>query len=393
MRKPLAGNKKGIFFTSIAILISAVLVLTFGTPASVTTKEQLPLTQAKADLANAQARDLKYNYLPQSLYISTYGALYAMSEYMKAKHSYFLEPYAGANFNTTLKEMVVNGTMCCSLPSSPVLCTESVADINDPSKHIGVDTCLAGLMDANKLAVIKQNNFTKRLRDMENASFSAFRINTTFKKDYNDMAFWLFQDNSTGPWQIGANISVRYSITAGDVTINSTEIISTTFGIEGIPDPLYAVQSLQVSQDGNTLYTNYFNATNLTNWNLSTFYHEIEWRLYKQEPLGSSFLGRLYGKDEASECCGIESLINPAAMGAVSGDLEKPYVDWCYYGSNDRCTAALTGALWNVTCVTTEIAGAKFFKYAIDTYHATQYNITSNLTSTTPGPCPVTPFP
>lgn len=387
MRNKLIESKRGIFFTSIAILISAVLVLTFGTPASVTTKEQIPLTQAKADMANAQARDLKYSYLPQSLYISTYSALYAMSEYMGLRGSYFQGADADLKFNVTLKEMIVNGTMCCGLAGHLPACdSDSLADVNNPGIHKGVDDCLGK-------AIMNDRNFTKRLRDMENASFAAFRINTTFNKNYNNMVIQLFQDNRTGPWQVGVNISVNYSITAGDVMINNSENVSVIFGIEGVPDPLYAVQSQQIPQDGNAVYTNYFNATNLTGWNISTFYHQIEWRLYRREPNGSSFLNRFYGKDERSPCCGVESLINPAVMGTVNGAVEKPYVDWCYYGSNNRCTPAQTGALWNVTCLTTTVDGTKFFKYAIDTFHATQYNITNYLTSTTPGACPETPFP
>ncbi|MBI2176425.1 hypothetical protein HYU40_03715 [Candidatus Woesearchaeota archaeon] len=387
MKKTLIRNKRGIFFTSIAILISAVLVLTFGTPASVTTKEQIPLTQAKADMANAQARDLKYSYLPQSLYVSTYSALYAMSEYMRLRGGYFQGADADQKFNATLKEVMINGTICCGLAGHLPPCdSDSLADVNNPAIHKGADDCLGK-------AIMKDRNFTKRLKDMENASFTAFRINTTFNKDYNNMVIQLFQDNQTGPWQIGVNISVNYSITAGDVMINNSENVSVIFGIEGIPDPLYAVQSQQTPQDGSITYTNYFNATNITNWNISAFYHEIEWRLYRHEPNGSSFLNRFYGRDERSPCCGVESLINPADMGTVNGALEKPYVDWCYYGRNNRCTTAQTGAMWNVTCVTAAVDGEKFFKYAIDTFHATQYNITNYLYDLPPSTCPEIPFP
>ncbi len=397
MRKNIMSSKRGIFFTSIAILISAVLVLTFGTPTSVTTKEQTSLTQAKADLANSHVRDLKYNYLPQSLYIATYSALYAMSEYMRIRGNYFLPGADGIDpdlkFNATLKEMIIKGTMCCGVKGPPLWpnCnSDALADVNDQNKHIGVDACIDKQVMSNR-------NFTKRLRDMENASFTAFRINTTFNKNYNNMVIQLFQDNRTGPWQLGVNISVNYSITVGDVMINNSENISVIFNIEGIPDPLYAVQSQQTPQDGNAVYTNYFNATNLTNWNISTFYHEIEWRLYRQEPNGSSFLNRFYGKDERSDCCGVESLINPFVMASVDGRVEKPYADWCYYGRNNRCTPAQTGQIWNVTCVTKDTIPnppeTKFFRFAIDTYHSTTYNITDYLYALPPSPCPILSFP
>lgn len=391
MRKKIMSSKKGIFFTSIAILISVVLVLTFGTPTSVTTKDQISLTQAKADLANSHARDLKYNYLPQSLYVSTYSALYAMSEYLQISGAYFQGADADRNFNATLKEMIISGTMCCGVkgpPSWPNCDSDVIADVDNFGKHIGVDQCIGK-------TIMRDRNFTKKLRDMENASFTAFRINTTFNKNYNNMVIQLFQDNRTGPWQLGVNMSVNYSITVGDVMINNSENISVIFGIEGIPDPLYAVGSAATADDGAVVYTNYFNTTNLTNWNISTLYHEIEWRLYKFEPNGSSFLNRFYGRDERSDCCGVESLINPFVMTSVNGKVEKPYVDWCYYGSNNRCTTAQTGALWNVTCVTkdTDTSPPQFYKFAIDTFHATKYNITDYLYDLSSPLCTVTPFP
>lgn len=391
MKKNIISNKRGIFFTSIAILLSAVLVLTYGTPTSVTTKEQTPLTQAKADLANSHARDLKYGYLPQALYVATYSAFYAMAEYMQLRGNYFQGADADQKFNATLKEMIINGTMCCGLAGHTPCNSDVLADVNNPSIHEGVDQCIGK-------AVMRDRNLTKKLRDMENASFTAFRISTAFNKDYNNMVIQLFQDNRTGPWRLGANISVNYSIMAGDVMINSSENISTIFGIEGIPDPLYAVESPRTDENANGLaddavYTNFFNATNLTAWNISSFYHEIEWRLYRHEPNSSSFLNRFYGRDSRSECCGVESLINPAVMDTVNGRIEKPYADWCYYGRNNRCTTAQTGALWNITCVTTTVDGTKFFNYAIDTFHATKYNITNYLTGAAPGACPETPFP
>ncbi len=389
--KALPSAKRGIYFTSIALLISAVLIMTFSASTSVTTKDQLPLTQAKAEAASSQARELKYNYLPQSLYIATYSSFYAMADYLRQRGNYFQGGDASQKFDATLKEMILNGTMCCGLPGHLGCNTDSLADVNNPAIHEGIDQCLG-------ISIMKDRNFTKRLIDMENASFSAFRIRTSFYKDYNAMALHFFQDNTTGPWQVGVNLTVNYSIVAGDVMINRTENISTTFSIGGIPDPLYFVESQRTPGDGNVMYSNYFNATNMTMWNISTFYREIEWRLYKYDKNASSFLMRFYGIDDRSLCCGVESLINPLAMNTVNGFVEKPYVDWCYYGPANRCTTAGTGTLWNVTCATTESDGSKFFNFAIDTYHALAYNLTNSekdyLYGAGPPPaCPETPFP
>lgn len=387
--------KKGIFFTSIAILISAVLALAFVPQASVTTKDQIALTQAKADSANAQARDLKFSYLPQSLYVATYGAFYAMAEYLKQRGNYFLGADASLKFNLTLKEMIINGTMCCGLPGHAGCNSDLLADVTNPSKHEGVEQCIG-------TPILAGSNMTKRLLDMENASFAAFRINTTFDKNYSKLKLAIFQDNSTGPWSIGANLTVGYTIVAGDVILNKTENVSATVSalieIKGIPDPLYLVESQKTADDGNVIHANYFNETNITTWNVSMLYHEIEWRLYRYEANGSSFLSRFYGDDVMSPCCGIESLINPQVMGSVNGRHEKPYVDWCYYGPGNRCTAAQAGTMWNLTCITSETDGAQFYRFALDTYHAVKYNVSGGqkeyiYEAGPPPACPETPFP
>ncbi len=392
MKKTLLKTKKGIFFTSIAILIAAVLIVTFGTQRAVTMKDQLPATQAKAESVNTQVRDLRNSYLPQSLYIATYSAFYAIADYMRQRGDYFLGADASLKFNNTLKEVIINGTMCCGLAGHVPPCdSDSITDVNNPSIHKGVDQCLG-------IEIMRGRNLTRRLQDMENASFRAFGINTSFGKNYNAMQLAIFQDNRTGPWQIGANITVNYLVVAGDVMVNNTENISTVFGIHGMPDPLYAVGSRGAAEDGGVVHTNYFNATNVTNWNISTFYRQIDWRMYRHEANASSFLNRFYGVDERSPCCGVESLINPFVMASVNGQRERSYADWCYYGLNNRCTAAQTGAMWNVTCITTESDGTRFYRFAIDSYHASKYNLTNEqkdylYTAGPPPACPETPFP
>ena len=399
--QPACIGKRGIFFTSIAVLISMVLVVTFASQHAVTTNDQIQLTQAKAESINSVVRELRHEYLPQAIYVATYNAFYAMAEYMRVRGRYFATDQI---FNATLKEMVVNGTLCCSLPGSPVACADTLpGDVNDPSKHVGADVCLSSYVDPARLSVLKENNLTKKLSDFENASFRAYRVNTTFHKDYSNMVLQLYQDNWTGPWRLGVNITLNYSVFLRDMTISNSENISTIFTIEGIPDPLYLVESQKADEDmsgapDGVLYRNFFNATNITMWNVSTLYLLTEWRTYKQDSNASSFLMRFYGKDERSPCCGVESIINPVAMPSVNGKIERPYIDWCYYGTGNRCTQQTTGYLWNVTCMTTEADGTQFFNLAIDTYHSLQYNLTTDareyLYGAGPPPeCPESPFP
>lgn len=376
-------GKQGMFFTAIALMIVIILVLAFSPQKPVVLAEEISALQTRANVVNEQAKAVVKSYTPQAIYVSAYSAFYALAEYMRIRQSYF----PAGIFNGTFKEVMINGTICCSLPGSPVACDDTdQADINDPSKHIGVDHCIG-------LPLMRDKNLSVKLRQIENISFIALRVTTEFNKNYNNMNVTLYQDNATGPWQVGVNVTLNYSVSVGDVSINDTQNISVMFGIEGIPDPLYAVGSQTAPEDlPPTPYTLRFNATNITNWNISNLYKQLEWRVYRHDKNASSFLMRFYGIDERSPCCGIESLINPYVMGSVNGARERPYVDWCYYGPGNRCTAAQTGAMWNVTCITTETDGTRFYRFAIDSYHAAEYNITEYLYSVGPPPaCPEKP--
>lgn len=378
-------GKQGMFFTAIALMMVIILVLTFSPQKPVVLAEEISALQTRANVVNEQAKAVVKSYTPQAIYVAAYSSFYAISEYMRLRANYFSTTEI---FNLTFKEVMINGTICCSLPpGAPLGCSDaSLADVNDLSKHMGVDQCIG-------LPVMKDKNLSIKLRQIENISFIALRVTTEFNKNYANMNVTLYQDNVTGPWQIGVNVSINYSVSVRDVTINNTQNISVMFGIEGISDPLYAVGSQNAPEDlPPTPYTLRINATNITDWNISNLYKQLEWRVYRHDKNASSFLMRFYGIDDKSPCCGIESLINPYVMESVNGVRERPYVDWCYYGPANRCTAAQTGAMWNVTCITTEADGTRFYRFAIDTYHAAEYNITEYLYSVGPPPaCPEVP--
>jgi hypothetical protein len=371
-----------MFFTAIALMMVTLLVLSVSPQKPLTLAEEIPALQTRANIVNEQAKALVKSYVPQSVYVASYSAFFAISEYMRLRGTYFT---TNEIFDLTFKEVMINGTMCCEDP--PTACDDTILDdVKDPSKHTGIDKCID-----LPIPIMRDRNLSVKIRQIENLSFIALRVTTEFNKNYDNMFVRLFQDNATGPWQVGVNLTINYSVSAGDVMINDTENISVRFNIEGIPDPLYAVGSQSADEDAKTPYSLRINATNITHWNISNLYQQLDWRFYKHDENASSFLMRFYGQDERSPCCGIESLINPITMPKVKGLRERPYVDWCYYGPGNRCTTEQTGAMWNVTCVTKETDdGTKFYRFAISTYHAAEYNITDYLYGLGPPPaCPV----
>lgn len=349
----LLHSKKGIFFTLIAILIVSVLFISFSPRHGLAIKGQVPFTESRISAANDFVETVKTSYVPMALRMASYNALNALSEYLKQRNNGLFADYSELNRN--FAEVMLNGSIYC--------------EIGGRNEHIPIDECL-GL----GRTFMGNRNFTQRLRDIENSSKATLQIDTNFSRDwYGDYNVVLFQNNETGPFQVGLNITINFSVNAGIAWWNDTRRISTVFSFDGIEDPLYSVKSQSAL---GVLYTNVFNQTNITSWNITNTFWETEQRRYRYDKEGASFLTRFTESEERSECCGIESLINPFVMAAASvGNIEKPYVDWCFFGT--RCPLNQPGALWNISCITdTSPAPEKFYRFALDTYHADSYNVT-----------------
>ncbi len=358
-------GKKGMFFTLIAILIVSVLFITFSPRHGLAIKGQVSFTESRISAADDFVETVKASYMPMALRMASYNALNALSEYLKQRNNSLFADYDELNRN--FAEVMLNGSIYC--------------EIGGRNEHIPIDECLG-----SGKTFMGNRNFTQRLRDIEKSSKAILQIDTNFSRDwYGDYNVVLFQNNATGPFQAGVNVTINFSVNAGIAWWNDTERISTVFSFDGIEDPLYSVKS----QSGiGALHTNVFNQTNLTSWNITNTFWEIEWRRYRHDKEGSSFLTRFTESDVRSECCGIESLINPFVMASAGvGDIEKPYSDWCFFGT--RCPLNQTGSLWNISCITdNSIAPEKFYRFALDTYHAISYNLTDFVYTATD---PLTP--
>ncbi len=354
-----------MFFTLIAILIVSVLFITFSPRQGLPLKGQTGFTESRVSTADDLVETVKASYVPMALRMASYNALNALSEYLKQRNSGLFADYDELNRN--FAEVMLNGSIYC--------------EIGGQNKHMPIDECIG-----SGRTFMGNRNFTQRLRDIENSSKATLQIETNFSNGwYGDYNVALFQNNETGPFQVGVNITINFSANAGIAWWNDTERISAVFSFDGIEDPLYSVKS---QSQLSALYTNVFNQTNITSWNITNAFWEIEQRRYRHEKNGSSFLTRFTESEERSECCGIESLINPFVMTAAGvGNIEKPYVDWCFFGT--RCPLNQPGALWNISCITdNSVAPEKFYRFALDTYHSSSYNLTDYVYTTTD---PLTP--
>lgn len=393
-----------MFFTAIVVLIVTLVILVFSPQEQFGFEDEVDALTARSNAINDHVRQIRTEFVPQAMQVAGYNALNGLYEYIKRKNAYFPDANSYFNFNFTLKEIMLNGTMCCSLKAPPTPCpglglpgdlcpvcdSNLQADVTDLSLHIPVDMCL------DTPTLMQGKNLVYRLEQFESVATDQLHIPTEFHFRAMDPAspgytsHWLvedqkqiiFQDNHTGPWQVGMNITLGYSVQLGDMWINNTENFTTMFSIEGLPDPLYFIGSAKE-------FSHAFTPTYTKGWDIYEFFDQIDSRRYYQNPNGSSFLMRYRGIDESSGCCGVESFINPFAMSTINdgpindpADIEKSYVDWCWFGS--RCTPQDYGLMWNITCVThhdddpfTGRNLKKFYKFAVDSQHVVFYNLTN----------------
>lgn len=359
-------GKKGIVFTLLALLIVAIFFVAFKPQSSVTLKEKIPVTESRVSVADDFVTFARNAYLPAALRTSSYNALYALSQFEKAWGSRFADQ---AELSQNFAEVMLNGSIQC--PSDGL--------------HKNIEACICELDPAYagcpNINLMLGRNFTQRQRDMVNLSVNTLQIWSNFTYDRYNVV--LFQNNETGPFQVGVNATVNFSVNAGVAWWNFTDTITAVFSFSGIEDPLYSVESM--NQLG-TRYTNVFNETNLTYWNLTNTYKEIDWRKYRYNANGSSFLGRFTAADSDSKCCGIESFINPQIMTDPDiANVEKPFVDWCFFGT--RCPLNTPGALFNISCISNNGAGDnRFRRFALDTAHISMYNLTDFVYNAEPDP-------
>lgn len=363
--------KKGVFFTIIAMLIVAVIVAASTPKSQLVYKDRLSSAQSRIDTANGFSETLRAAYMPTALSTSSYSALNSLSEYVKVRGSLFADE---TELSKAFSEMLMNGTVECS-----------------PGSHQTVEECICGLQPgyegcaSGSITLMKKSNLTQRIRDVEKAAKDTLQLETNISKDYGKFDVRLFQNDETGPFQVGVNITINYSVNADIAWWNGTDNITAIFGIGGIEDPMYSVKTRGAAQlAADEFYTNKINESNITSWNVSSVFRLADSRRYKHDEQAPSFLNRFTLSEKASACCGIESLINPTSLpklfdadgnGGTSGEA-RAYADWCFLGA--RCPPETAGALWKVSCVSKTTAGQKFYNLTLDSYHASSYNLTGS---------------
>lgn len=321
-------NKKGMFFTFMSILVVGVLVLAFSSDVYVTSKNRVPVVKSRIKTADSYLRNLEGSYLERSLYTSSYNALNSLILYIIEEDDFLADEN---DLNAKFKEVLLSGTI-------------DDTDLGDMG-----------------ITLMQDNTFVYRLDKIEEMSQDVLHITTSFDKDNINTV--IFQSDDTGPWDVGVNLTINFSVDAGIALWNKTETISIMFSIIGFDDPLYLVKSGY----SHPIKETHFNDTE---WNVDNLKEHIENATYRHESNEStehspSYLMRFYDSASPSLCCGIESMINET----LSDERYKGYVDYCFW--SDVCEDYGV-KLYNIIGITTP-----GYPFKLDAYHIGQYNVES----------------
>jgi len=343
--KKLFEAKKAMFFTLIAILIIGLLVLTFSTKIDIKIKGHLPVLERRIIAVNTFVHDIENTYLERMLRISTLSAFNALRANQKASRDFLTRD----EFDLVFAELAMNGTL----------------DV-----------------DGNKVTILGAHNLNFMLKELARISKDELHVKSVFEP----RSLNVFQNNETGPWNIGINFTINYFVDGDLATWNRSSNIITRFSIIGLEDPIYSYHSKKDAQGNNPkniIIANGFKE----NWTIENFGSFVRAQSYRYDSKAPSYLLRLINDYNASGCCGIESMINLNKMMAEDNK-NATFVDYCYW-SNICVGEDYGNYIWtiegdkfgkqNITYYGEERDARpehEFYRFKLDTYHIGRYNLT-----------------
>jgi hypothetical protein len=282
-------NRKGIFFTSMAIVIFILFLIAFTFYDQVQERKAI---QKRIETMNSFLFSLEQD-LQRQIYTSGFRTIFIFEKSISESGSYI------TNFNATLQEMFLNGSLY-GVPQDLML-GATLSDIEDSIQN------------------------------------KADKINVDVNFRYQ--SFSLTQDS---PWKV--KVILVANLTMQDknnlALWNKTETTIAEIPIENFEDPLYTVNTggIIINKINKTVYFPFVQNNNVANLSL----HAQNF-FYANSSDAPSFLYRLQGLTSASPQ-GIESIVNTQKLSQQGLIVEdKSVVDHIYFSSQNPATSQITG--------------------------------------------------
>jgi len=285
-------NKRGFFFTFIAIVILSIFIIVFTWTPPDQPHKTLYSEKAKVVVTTTFTKDLKNIYLPRVLFTSGNRAIQAML-YNLSKTDRYID-----DADLRMRELLLNGTL-----------------YGQPQ----------AIMENYTL-----NNWTSKIGIMGK---TYFRIST-------NVTFYDVRLIQTDPWIIDLEADVGILTNYSNIMYSIGGVIFANLSVDDLNDPLFAKYGV----DRRII------RSDVTEWNWSTTIDHMDNATFRFNEWAPSYIMRLEGDPTVSTCCGIESLINSTDT-ATYPQRDYSYIDFLYFNATYQCGHPLPayGTLWNAT--------------------------------------------
>jgi hypothetical protein len=276
----MAMNRRGIFFTAVAISLVAVVLLGYTIYESFSLREQSAIESVRIRTMNSFTADVERD-MERSLYIASFRALLGADQYITDNGVYLDDA------DSQLAELVLYGTINGSYTNmtSDNYFFEWVSRVQQLADNIGVQL---------------------------NISY----INVT-----------VYQ---TSPWSMTFQLDSDLKLTddVQQVSWTRDNSMSSTISILEFEDPLYTVSSGKriINTVRESPFSDFVNGDDTTNLSL----HE-SLMYYIQSDSGPSYMMRLQGDTGPGGSNGIESLIDVTQLAFQGFDTNQSVVDYIYW--------------------------------------------------------------
>lgn len=326
-------KKKAIFFTFIAIVIMAVFILVLTPQADISLQKDTQAIKKKIGSVDNYVASLEDSYFETVLRATTFKTMLSLVFYVNSTGKFL------ANIDQIFFEVITNGTV----------------------NNVPIDSLTGKKIMENSTLT----NWSNRIIQV---GWDTYNVNTT-------IVIVNVSVNQTDPWRLTPSLLLNITVKSNFAEWRRNATISTTIGIEELYDPYYLINTVGLFSYGKKIKKS---EIPFDKWNISQVRVTLKNAayVYWKTTKAPSYLMRFVNNTNNSECCGIESLVDPAKI--APQDQMGSYVDylfWSYaYNSVANCTR-----LYNITNPATGGGIWDEYKYfKLDFDHVVLYNITSN---------------
>ena len=286
-------NKKGIFFTFAAIVLSIIIISSFNVYTGYRLKDKMEVIEVRINTMNSFIIDLE-NDIENAIFISGFRSLLSLEDYLM-DHDVFFGGVGAPSLSVAFSDAFLKGTI----------------DFDGLPEKIG-------LMKNNTFI-----NWTTRIKEQTNK--------TDITVDFTVNSVTITQSE---PWKvditINLDINVKDKKNTASWTINDKDYIKqiniTTRGSNTkFVDPLYLVNT-------NGVANNTIKETIYSSWPADLSLH-INNHYYREHSDAPSYLDRFQNDNSGSY--GIESMVTDVLQDeSIIVDTSKSAVDYLYFGTS-----------------------------------------------------------